>query len=142
MTQNNKITQYKKNHYHKSANSHEHNTQCGKFITQYNVPKTDVFVLPGKYMPHEHKFGTETSYLKHPRRIQQLQDTHFEAEYGTSRQWISSNGTLHYPALIFSGIRKRIQMLNYSHSRNPACVPAHTHRHAQALREPFSSIEC
>jgi cysteine synthase len=39
------MTQYKTNHYHKSANSHEHNEQCGKVITQYTDPKIDVFVL-------------------------------------------------------------------------------------------------
>jgi hypothetical protein len=100
---------YKTNHYHKSANSHEHNTHYGKVITQYTDPKTDVFVLWGKYMPHEHKFWTEPSYLKHPGRIQQLQDPHCEAEHETSRQCISTNGTLHYPAFNCSSIRNIIE---------------------------------
>jgi hypothetical protein len=64
------MTQYKTNHYHKSTIIHERNIQCGKVITQYTEPETDVFVLWETYMPHEHKFWTETSYLKHPRRIQ------------------------------------------------------------------------
>jgi hypothetical protein len=71
---------YKTNHYHKSANSHEHNEHYEKVITQYTDPETNVFVLWGKYMPREHKFWTETSYLKHPRRTQHLQAPHYEAE--------------------------------------------------------------
>jgi hypothetical protein len=58
-------TQYQTNHYHKLANSHELNEQCGKIIMQYTLHQTDVSVLWGKYMPHEHTFMTETSYLKH-----------------------------------------------------------------------------
>jgi hypothetical protein len=57
-----------------------------KVITQYTYPKTDVFVLWEKDMPREQIFWIETSYLKHPRRIQQLQAPHCEAEHETSRQ--------------------------------------------------------
>jgi hypothetical protein len=92
------MTQYKTNHYHKSANSHEQNEQCGEFITQYTDPETGVFVVWGKYMPREHKFWTETISLKHPQRIQQLQAPHCEAEHETSRQCVGTNDTLHYPA--------------------------------------------
>jgi hypothetical protein len=89
------MTQYKTNHYHKSANIHEHNEHYGKVITQYTDPETDVFVLWGKDMPHEHKFWNETSYLKHPRRIQQLQAPYCQAEHETSRQCVGINGTIH-----------------------------------------------
>jgi hypothetical protein len=109
------MTQYKTNHYHKSANSHEHNTQCGKVITQYTDPETDVFVLWGGNMPHEHKFWTETSYLKHLRWIQQLQAPHFEPEDETSRQCVGTNGTLNYPAFHCSGIRNIIETSRVQH---------------------------
>jgi hypothetical protein len=33
-------------------------------------------------------------------------------------------------------------LLDYSHSRNPTCVRAHTHRHIQALREPLTPRAC
>jgi hypothetical protein len=56
------MTHYKTNHYHKSANSHEHNEHYGKVITQYTDPETDVLVLWETYMPHQHKFWTQTSY--------------------------------------------------------------------------------
>jgi hypothetical protein len=109
------MTQYKTDHYHKSANNHEHNEECGKVITQDTDPETDVFVLWGKYKPHEHNVWTETSYLKHPRQIQKLQAPHFEAEDETSRQCVGTNGTLHYPAFNFSGTRKRIQTSRVQH---------------------------
>jgi hypothetical protein len=109
------MTQYQTNHYNKSANSQEHKEQCGKVITQYTAPETDVFVFRGKYMPHEHKFWTETSNLKHPRRIQQLQAPHFEAEDETSRQCVGTNGTLHYPEFHCTGISKRIQTSGVQH---------------------------
>jgi cysteine synthase len=109
------MTQYKTNHYHKSANSHEHNEQCGKVITQYTDSDTDVFVLWGKYMPHEHKFWTETRYLKHPRRIQQLQAPHYEAEHEMIIQCVGTNGTLHYPAFHCSSIFKRIKTSRVQH---------------------------
>jgi hypothetical protein len=110
------MTQYKTNIYHKSENSHEHNEQCGKVITQYTDPDTDVFVLWGKDIP-QHKFWTETtgSNLKHPRWIQQLQAPHFEAEHETSRQYLGTNGTLHYPAFHCSSIRKRIETSRVQH---------------------------
>jgi hypothetical protein len=63
------MTHYKTNHYHKSENSHEHNEHYGKFITQCTDTETNVFVLWGEDIPHEQKFWTETSYLKHPRQI-------------------------------------------------------------------------
>jgi hypothetical protein len=68
-----------------------------------------VFVLWGKDIPHEHKFWTETSYLKHPRWIQQLKAPHLEAKDETSRQCVGINGILHYPVFHGSGISKRIQ---------------------------------
>jgi hypothetical protein len=64
------MTHYKTNHYHKSENSHEDNEHYRKVITQCTDTETDVFVLWGGGMPHEHNFLTETSCLKHPRRIQ------------------------------------------------------------------------
>jgi hypothetical protein len=109
------MTQYKTNHYHKSADSHEHNEQCGKVITKYTDPETFVFDLWVKYMPREHKFWTGTSYLQHLKRIQQLQAPHFEAERETSRQCIGTNGTLHYPAFRCSSIRKRIETSRVQH---------------------------
>jgi hypothetical protein len=73
------MKQHKTNNYHKSANSHEHTGHYGKVITQYTDPETDVFVFWEKDMPRGHKFWTETSYLKHPRWIQQSQAPHCEA---------------------------------------------------------------
>jgi hypothetical protein len=109
------MTQYETNHYHKSASIHEHNGQCVKVLTQYTDPKTNVFVLWGKCMPHEHKFWTESSYLKHPRRIQQLQSPHFEAKHEMSRQYVGTNGTLHYPAFQCSSIHKKIKTSRVQH---------------------------
>jgi hypothetical protein len=37
---------------------------------------------------------------------------------------------------------KILYVLNYSHSRNPGCIRAHTHRHIQAPREPLNSRVC
>jgi hypothetical protein len=72
-------------------------------------------VLWEKHIPHEHKFWTETSYLKHPRRIQQLQDPHFEAGHETSIKCVGTNGTLYYPAFHCSSTRKRIKTIRVKH---------------------------
>jgi hypothetical protein len=62
-------------------------------------------------MPHENKFWTETSDLKHPRRIQQLQAPHCEAKHETSRQCVGTNGTLHYPAIIVQAYTRKSKLV-------------------------------
>jgi hypothetical protein len=66
-------------------------------------------------MPHEHKFWNETIYLKHPRRIQQLQAPHCEAKHELSRQCVGTNYTLYYPAFHCSSIRWKIETSRVQH---------------------------
>jgi hypothetical protein len=74
-------------------------------------------------MPHEHTFWTETSYLKHPRRIQQLQATHCEAKHETSRQRVGTNCTLHYSDFIVQAHARESKLVGFNIVTNvPVCV--------------------